>query len=218
LSAKTGELAPKDVAQVCITTAEQLSSKGHYREAILLYEKARSHDATAANYARRVAALHDLAGNAFQAEKEYTLALQAEPEDVELMTDFGYFKYDRGELDQAESVLRKAITIAPQHERAKMNLGLVLAAQGRYQASFDAFREVISEAAAHSNVGVLLAKAGHDEQAERAFRYALSLDANLPQAQHFVAYYERQRIGITDADAPQVGPQQNEADERASSG
>jgi Flp pilus assembly protein TadD len=192
-TAKSNDLAPHDVARVCVATAEQLAAKGHYRESILLYEKARTHDPNAANYARRLAALHDLAGNARQAEKEYAKALQVEPDDAELLTDYGYFKYARGELGDAEDTLRRAIAKSPQHDRARMNLALVLAARGDYQASFESFRDVVGEASAHSNIGVLLAKHGRDAEAERAFRAAVTLDANLSQAQQFLDYYARQR-------------------------
>jgi Flp pilus assembly protein TadD len=70
-------------------------------------------------------------------------------------------------------------------------LGLVLAAAGRLDESFQAFSKVVGPAAAHSNLGVLLAKQGRYDQARQAFHQALALDATLPQPKAFLAYLDR---------------------------
>ena len=47
-------------------------------------------------------------------------------------------------------------------------------------------------AAAHSNVGVLLAKQGHYDQAKQEFHQALASDPTLQQPKAFLAYLDKQ--------------------------
>jgi hypothetical protein len=69
-----------------------------------------------------------------------------------------------------------------------VNLGLTLGEQERFQESYEAFAKVLGPAAAHSNVGVLLAGCDRRAEAKAAFEKALSLQPQLPQAQEFLAY------------------------------
>ena len=61
--------------------------------------------------------------------------------------------------------LRKAIEIDPKHAKALTNLGMVLAAEQRFDESFEMFSKAVGPAAAHSNVGVLMAKQGRNDDA-----------------------------------------------------
>jgi Tfp pilus assembly protein PilF len=187
------ELSPEQAAEACIVTAEKLEAAGHRREAIGLYEKAREHDAEAIDYSRRLAVLYDQRGDVANAAREYHKAIADDPENPDLLNDFGYFHLTQGDLTAAETKFRSAISLEEDHQRAWTNLGIVLAYQGQYQESLAAFTRVVGPAAAHSNVGAILAKQGNTEQAKREFRQALVLNAGLEQPRAWLAQLEQSR-------------------------
>jgi Tfp pilus assembly protein PilF len=188
------ELTTGQTVQACIKTAEQLASDGHVREAALLYEKACRLDPHAVDYSRRLAPLYDMSGDLPKAAAEFNAALVATPADPDLLNDAGCFHDRQGNPTEAERLLRQAIAVNPEHARAKINLGIALAHQGRLQEAFDAFVPVVGPAAAHSNIGMLLAKHGRNGEALRAFEQALALDPDLPQARAAVEHLATNRL------------------------
>ena len=134
--------------------------------------------------------LYDATGDSIRSLAEYNKAIEADPKNPSLLSDLGYYHYERGNQTEAEQSLRKALSIDPNHAKALCNLGLVLAAQGKFEESFDAFSKAVGPAAAHSNLGVLLAKQGRYDQAKRAFNQALALDPTLPQPRAFLDYLD----------------------------
>lgn len=181
-----GDISFAQAAQLCLSAGDNLEKKGYVAEALAQYENARKHDPQAPGVARRLAVLYDLQDNAARAESEYLRALREQPRDAELLNDFGYFHYRHNRLTAAESWLRNAVTVDPQCGCAWINLGQVLAHQGRSEESFHAFTHVLRPAEAYSNVGILLAKQGRTAEARSALRQALTLDANLKQARAFL--------------------------------
>jgi type IV pilus assembly protein PilF len=183
------ELTPRQAAEACIATAEELEAAGHVREAVSLYEKGRQHDSESIDYSRRLAVLYDRLDLPERARPEYQQAIEQAPENADLLNDFGYFLCRQGELTESESQLRRALGLAADHKRAWTNLGIVLAHQARYDEAFEAFSRVVGPAAAHSNIGAIMAKHGHTQQACDAFHQALAINPNLRQPQVFLAYF-----------------------------
>lgn len=181
---KKGEsLPPKLTAKACRATADEMARHGHRREAIQLYERARSLDTKHNDVCRMLAVLYDLERDDKHALEEYQKAVWQTPKDANLLNDLGYFYFRRKDYKRAEQQFRAALKQAPKHEHALTNLALSLGAQGRFESAFHAFEEVVGTAAAHSNVGMLLAKSGNAREAARAFQNALDLDPDLKQAQ-----------------------------------
>lgn len=186
------ELSPKKAAEACIVTAEKLEAAGHRREAISLYERARRHDATAIDYSRRLAVLYDKEGDIANASREFSQAITTQPKNTDLINDFGHFHLTQGDLAGAETHFRKAISVDANHQRAWTNLGITLSHQARYQEAFDAFMRVVGPAAAHSNIGAIMAKQGCRQEAQQAFQQALALNPTLKQPRAFLSYYAQQ--------------------------
>lgn len=183
-NAKNGDrLPPKLTAKACRATADEMARHGHRREAIKLYERARSLDSKHADVCRMLAVLYDLERDDKHALEEFQKAVRLTPRDANLLNDLGYFYFRRKDYQRAEMQFRAALKQAPDHEHALTNLGLSLGAQGRFESAFQAFEEAVGPAAAHSNVGMLLAKSGNAREAARAFQNALDLDPELKQAQ-----------------------------------
>lgn len=182
----TGQLTPAQAAQLCVTAGEALEKKGFTAEAIHQFENARAHYPSARGVSRHLAVLYDLQGEAVHAETEYRRAMQEQSRDAELLNDFGYFNYRHNQLQAAENWLGIATTVDPNCQRAWVNLGQVLACQGREEESYRAFAHVLRPAEAYSNLGVLLAKHGRTAQARRALEQALALEPGLQQPRAFL--------------------------------
>jgi Tfp pilus assembly protein PilF len=181
-----GELTPAQAAQLCLTAGEALEKKGFTAEAILQYENARKHNPQVPAVSRHLSVLYDLQGDAARAKTEYLRALQQQPRDVELLNDFGYFHYRHNQPQEAEHWLRSAIAVDPSCACAWINLGQVLARQGRVEESYQAFSHVLRPAEAYSNLGILLAKQGRTAEARQALQRAVKLDPRLAQPRTFL--------------------------------
>ena len=188
-----GELPPQEAARACLVAAEQMQNSGQVKQAILLYEKARRNDPSLKSVAHHLAVLYDAQGDSARSLSEYNKAVESDPKNPSLLSDLGYYYFEREDLPEAEQSLRKALAIDPKHQKALTNLGMVLAAEKRFDESFAVFSQAVGPAAAHSNVGVLLAKQGRNDDARKEFHAALALDATLKQPKAFLEYLDRPR-------------------------
>jgi len=183
------ELPPKEAAGACVTTAKDLLDHGYDREATLLFERARQLDSKRTDVSRFLAVLYDRQNDSSRAKVEFELAVKLTPKDPDLLNDYGYY-YHRRDLAAAEHWYRAAIERSPKHPRAWVNLGMLLGEQHRYHEAFDAFSQVLTPGAAHSNVAMILARHGDRARAEQAARQALTLEPDLKQPQALLAFYE----------------------------
>jgi len=191
-SLRAEELPKGQTVQVCLATAEQLAQQRHAHEAIQLYERARALDPHATDYPRRLAPLYDLQGDLPRAAAEFQAALATAPRDPDLLNDYACLLQRQSNLPEAERLLRAALNHNPSHTRAQVNLAIVLERQGRTQEAFEAFIPAVGPAAAHYNIGMLLAKRGQHDEARRAIHQALAIDPQLSQAQMAMAYLAKQ--------------------------
>jgi tetratricopeptide (TPR) repeat protein len=186
-AAPARELPPEQAAQVCLATAEVLEKKGHDREALLEYQRAREKNPRLPGLSRRVAALYARTGNMEAARLEYLAALQEQPRDADLLNDVGYCYYLSRDGKNAENYLRSALAANPNHQRAWVNLGKVLVLLNRTDESCAAFGRVVSPAEASANVGILLAKEGKIIEARQALNRALMQQPDLQSARAMLA-------------------------------
>lgn len=105
------ELPASQASQLCLATARQMQEKGHAEQAIFLYEKARQDDPSLTSVAHPLAFLYDQQGDGVRALDEYQKALAVSPKDPDLLNDFGYYYYHRGNLDEAKKWYRQAIAL-----------------------------------------------------------------------------------------------------------
>jgi len=177
------ELPADRTAELCQAAAEELEKQGLNADAVVQYEKARRLDPKRGPVvARRLAVLYDRLGDDAHALADYKEALTAAPHDADLLNDFGYYHYQRGELDDAEKCFRQALEANHSHLRAAVNLGLTLGKQGKADASLEAFRQVLPASEAYCNVGVLLAQQGKAADARHSLEEALHLEPGMKQA------------------------------------
>lgn len=79
----------------------------------------------------RLALLYDKKGDPENAAKYYHEALKRDAKNAEVHCDYGYSRYVRRDFSAAEKSLRQAIALKPGLNRAHTNLGLLLARTGR---------------------------------------------------------------------------------------
>lgn len=178
------ELPPKEAGKACMQTAQAYEKGGRYEEAVQLYERARTLDpGLAGQTGRRLAVVYDLTGDFSKSTAEYETLLKTHPKDADLLNDVGYSYYCRGELATAEMYLTRALKVDPNHKKANMHLGLVLAVQGKWDDAYAAFCRVVRPADAHCNLAFILASSGKTEEAKDQYRRALAIDPLMKMAQ-----------------------------------
>ncbi|WDI42520.1 tetratricopeptide repeat protein [Bremerella sp. P1] len=185
VSVAKNEVSPK--VKACLVTAQTLHQEGHYRESALLLERARAEAPNAHDYSRQLAVLYDELGISDKAEHEFILALAKTPNDADLHNDFGFFYLQRSDHVRAEQQFRKALQIAPEHQRAKSNLARSLFKQNRLEEAYATYEQAVGAANAHHNMGVLFSQAGRDHEARMAFQEAIAADPKLDMSREFLA-------------------------------
>lgn len=175
------QLSPELAAEACLATARQLEEKNRPHDAIVQYERARSHQPNRPGLAHRLAVLYDRMGDTEAALKEYQIALRETPSNPDLLNDLGYFHFQRQQFADAEANFRKAVEQDPDHQRAWTNLGLTLGSQHRYDDAEAAFQKAGSPAFAKHNLGIVYARQGEYEKAHGLFMESKQLDPMLKQ-------------------------------------
>ena len=110
-----------------------------------------------------------------------------------MFSDLGYYYFKRDNLSDAERSFARPSRSIRSTPKALTNLGMVLAAEKRFDESFEVFSKAVGPAAAHSNVGVLMAKQGRNDDARKEFHEALALDSTLKQPKAFLEYLDHPR-------------------------
>lgn len=169
-------------AEACRATGEQLAQAERDEQAIAQLERARQLDPEIRGTAHTLAVLYDRQRMLDAAEREYRVALRESPRDADVLNDYGYFLYSRGDSEGGEGQLREALRLQPGHPQARLNLALALAGQGRHDESFAEFERALGKASAHYNVAVLLLRSGEVERGMEQLRLSLQEDPGLEAA------------------------------------
>ena len=126
-------------------------------EAIRAYSDIVQHRRASADVYWQLAVLYDKTGQLDQSARYYLAALQREPNNAQLLSDYGYSRCVQGDLAVAEQTLRRALAADPQLARAHNNLGIVLARRGqRDEALAEFVRAGCTPAQARSNYAYAL--------------------------------------------------------------
>ncbi|QDT78778.1 Tetratricopeptide repeat protein [Gimesia maris] len=137
---------------------------------------------------RSVVACHRLGivcsqlGDSVAATRYFTQAKQLDPNNSEVLNDFGYALYKRAQYDAAEKVLTAALQNDANNKRIMNNLALTVGHQGRFKESYTLFRNIMPEAEAHANVAYIHTQRGEGEMALKEYDLALTADPTLEAA------------------------------------
>jgi hypothetical protein len=120
----------------------------------------------------------------------YEKALKSKPQDARIWNDAGYSASQQGHWQEAERKLRQALKLQPNDPRVTNNLGIALAAQGKSDEAITLMSRVGGPAAAHANVGYVLASLGKTTEAKDHYRRSLRMQPGLTQAEEALARLE----------------------------
>lgn len=134
----------------------------------------------------RAAHAHHRAGDLDRAEAGYRRVLKREPEHPEALHLLALIGTARGQWEEAERLLLRAIRALPAMATAHMDLGTVLGRLGRPQEAEAAYREAVRRdpelASAHVNLAMLVHERGAHAEAAQLCRRAVALSAGLMEA------------------------------------
>ncbi len=177
-------VSPKREALVHIDLGRVLETQGDYEGAVAEYANAvevckRKHSRkegetpTKADYSlahRRMAGAFDRMGDFQRSEMHYREALKLSPNDAKVWNDAGYSYYLQNRWPDAERSLKMAVKLDNQTPKYHINLGLAFAASGKTNEAVNELASVVGPAAAHANVGFVLAGRGNRRSPESTMK------------------------------------------------
>ena len=135
----------------------------------------------------RAGMANERTGNYPGAVKAYERGLAVEPENVELLNALGFSLFQQGNSKDAVVALEKAVTLDPKHWKAHNNLALAAIDMGELEVAEAHFRDSLAvkpQPAIYNDLGFVLEKQGLLDEADRAYREAIKLDAGLASAHY----------------------------------
>jgi tetratricopeptide (TPR) repeat protein len=110
-------------------------------------------------------------------------ALALEPDNPDFSANYAdMIRFDRARQPEAEQLLRRSLAAYPEHAQTRRVLARLLASQGKRDEALELLRPLMlrPETSAYDYVvlGQIEQATGQSEEAERAYRTALSLDPN----------------------------------------
>jgi tetratricopeptide (TPR) repeat protein len=143
--------------------------RGLYEDAIRFSSRAVELDSSNSEAWRLLAVSFERSNQPEQAVATYERAIAAQPGYYRHYLSLGNFYLTRAQFDRAESMYRKVTEVAPALQTGRMNLGIALAQQRRFE---EAEKELLAALALRSSPG-LLANIGALYYAEERYSDAL---------------------------------------------
>ena len=147
-------------------------------------------------------ALHR-AGKLDEAEGIYRNLLDMAPEQTDVLNLLGTLACQKGAFDSALPFLYKAVRLAPDSFQYEFTLAQALQESGRPKEALEHYlslrKKDPSKPEIPTNIGVVSRRIGNTDDAEKAFRDALELDAGFAPAKINLALLYREKGRIPDA-------------------
>ena len=173
--------------------ARQLESRGKLEQAREIYMSLLEQQPENPEYQHRLAVVCTGLQRFGEANSLFARARQRTPKNVSLLTDMGYSLYVRGDSKEAERVLRQALALRPDDERAASNLALVIGVQGNLDESLAVLRKVGDESSALVGLAYIHSQRGESDLAEQRYREALERNPNQHDAKIALAQLAKRR-------------------------
>ncbi|WP_298868725.1 tetratricopeptide repeat protein [uncultured Gimesia sp.] len=182
-SVMPGQKQPENI----IAAARSYEKKHEWLAARSEYEKYLNKNPTSVKTCHRLGIVCSHLGDTVAATRYFTQARQLEPNNSEVLNDFGFALFKRGQYQAAEKVFSNALQNDANNERIMNNLALTVGHQGRFKESFSIFRNIMPAAEAHANLAYIHTQRGEGELALSEYDLALTADPNLERAGMAVA-------------------------------
>lgn len=152
IAAKFDKDGKKQTVTDLINQGMRFERAGQLDEARRAYTDAVDRDAVNGIAHHRLAVIADMKKEYGVAEDHYQVALKQRSDDANLLSDYGFSKFLRGQPQQAELYLKRALAIRGDHEGARNNLATLWAKQNRYDDVLELFRNTATEAEAQQAI------------------------------------------------------------------
>lgn len=187
-------MKPGDERELNLIAAGEMAKNGYWKEAAQLYQEAEVMAPSQPRLDQQLAPVLAELGEYAESIERYRRQLENKPSNTELINNLAWTMLKADDVSGAETQFRRAIELEPQNQRFAVNLGIVLARQGRYDESLTVQSICIGQANAHHNIGVIAIEMGDEAAARKHFTLATSL-ANGPKSSHdFLAAIETTSI------------------------
>ncbi len=155
--------------------AEIYLYRNEFSESISNYKKAIEKDKADGYLFRGLAQAFSRSGKTKEGTETFNQYLQTAPSNA--LYGFGYFYYLIKYKRQAQTFLREAIKIDPQHTLAMNNLGAILSEEGNFDEALKSVKKAISinpkEGMFYRNLQIIYSKMGKSEVFENEYERAL---------------------------------------------
>lgn len=122
------------------------------------------------------------------AKARFEAVLERDPDSVLALSNLGVVHYQLGQLEEAETCLRRAVALAPNDAETRSLLGIVYFRRGKVDDAFAELTRAVAlnprHAEAHNYLGITLSEKGWTAAAEQQIRKAIELNPNYADA-HF---------------------------------
>ncbi|WP_440947878.1 tetratricopeptide repeat protein [Methanosarcina sp. T3] len=121
-------------------------------------------------------------GRNSEAEEQYKLAIESDPNDVDTHSNYGIFLSEMGRPSEAEEQYKLAIESDPNNVDTHSNYGNLLSEMGRPSEAEEQYKLAIesdpNNVDTHYNYGILLKQMGRPSEAEEQYKLAIESDPN----------------------------------------
>ncbi|TWT73345.1 tetratricopeptide repeat protein [Allorhodopirellula solitaria] len=176
-----------DERELKVVAADQMTKQGYWDEAVELYLEA---EAMAPKKPRLDAQLAPALAGARQypeSIRRYRRLIEDDPTNASLLSNLAYTLEESGDTAAAEEEFQRALAIDPDLENTRVNLGLLLARQRRYDEALTVLTPAIGAPAAHHNLGVIAIELDDETAAKQHFARAASYPTAPAATQEFIA-------------------------------
>lgn len=129
---------------------------GRLDQAARFYERVLREDPRHPVAHHRLAVIADQNRDFAAAERHYSAALETRPNDPDVLNDLGYCYLLQGRYPESERTLRDAVAIAPTHERALTNLGMLYGKIGDLDRALAVLRLTGSDEEARAKLAIVV--------------------------------------------------------------
>jgi Flp pilus assembly protein TadD len=141
--------------EICIETARTVAAKGHAVEAIKLYEKAEGLQPNGERFDLELAPLYVHVGNTDSAIARYRNAIAEGGASDEVFNNLAWTFMESGRHDEAIQAIQQGLDVTPESKRLQATHAVLLHKSGDREGSFEKFRKLYGESAAHHNLALL---------------------------------------------------------------
>ena len=186
------KLTEQNFAQVQLAVGDALAKEGNFEAAQTAYEAAIRNDDSLGRAYHRLALVYEKTGRGSEAKDLFLRAIKLDPNNAEIVCDYGYWCYLRQDWSEAKKQFERALGLRPGLQRAHNNLGLVYARTKRPDDALKHFAAAgLSVADARANLAFVYLTEERMPEAKIELERAVAESPSSEKAQKVLADLER---------------------------